>query len=65
MGILLIIFGCLAIVGGVFGKRFYAADVVALGALNQKSSTWSGRLVFILVGVALIAVGIKLFVGAN
>jgi hypothetical protein len=66
MGILLIIFGCLAIVGGVFGKRFYAADVVALGALNQKSSTWwSGRLVFILVGVPLIAVGIKLIVGAN
>jgi hypothetical protein len=63
MGVLLIIFGCLAIVGGVFGKRFYAADVVAIGEFNQRSSTWSGRLVFILVGVALIAIGIKLVVG--
>ena len=63
MGILQIILGCLAIVGGVFGKRFYAADVDALGAFNQRSSTWSGRLVFILVGAGLIAMGFKLVVG--
>jgi len=65
MGVLLIIFGGLALVGGIFAKDFYVADVVALGAFKQKSSTWSGRLVFILVGVVLIAVGIKLLIGAN
>jgi hypothetical protein len=65
MGLLLIIFGFLAIIGGAFGKQFYAADVVALRAFNQRSSKWSGRLVFIVVGVALVAVGIKLLVGAN
>jgi hypothetical protein len=63
MGVLLIIFGCLGIAGGVFGKRFYAADIVALAAFNQRSATWSGRLVFILIGAALIAIGIKLFLG--
>jgi hypothetical protein len=65
MGILLVVFGCLAIAGGVFGKRFHAADPVALGEFTQKSSKWSGRLIFIGVGVALIAVGIKLIVGAQ
>lgn len=62
MGIFLIIFGGLAIAGGVFGKNFYAADVVALDSFKQKSSRWSGRLIFIAVGVVLIAVGIKLLV---
>jgi uncharacterized membrane protein YczE len=65
MGILLIIFGGLAIVGGIFGKDFYAADVIALRAFKQKSSTWSGRLVFVVVGVVLIAVGIKLLLDAE
>jgi hypothetical protein len=65
MGFLLVVFGCLAIAGGIFGKRFHAADVVALGAFTQKSSKRSGRLVFIVAGVAIIAVGIKLIVGAQ
>jgi hypothetical protein len=49
---------------GIFGKDLYAADVIALGALKQKSSTWSGRLVFLLVGVVL-AIGICLWVRNN
>lgn len=65
MGFLLVIFGCLAIVGGILGEQFFAADVVALGAFNQKSSKWSGRLVFFVVGVGLIGIGIKLILGAH
>jgi hypothetical protein len=60
MGVLLIVFGVLGIAGGILGTGFYKADVIALGAFKEKSSTWSGRLVFIAVGAALIAVGIKL-----
>jgi hypothetical protein len=65
MGVLLVIFGVLAIAGGVFGKDFRAADVVALGEFKQKSSKWSGRLVFIVVGLGLIGVGIKMLVGTE
>lgn len=60
MPIVPIIFGCLAIIGGIFGKEFYAADGEGLGPFKQKVSTWSGRVVFVLVGVGLIATGIVL-----
>jgi len=40
MGIFLVIFGGLAIAGGIFGKDFNAADVVSLYAYKQKSSKW-------------------------
>jgi hypothetical protein len=65
MGFVLMIFGGLAIAGGILGKHFYEADVIGLVASKRKSSTWSGRLVFIAVGVALIAGGIKLLMGAE
>jgi len=65
MGIFLVIFGGLAIAGGIFGKDFNAADVVSLYAYKQKSSKWSGRLVFLLVGAGLVAIGVKLLVGAE
>jgi hypothetical protein len=55
----------LAIVGGIFGKDFYKADILALGAFKEKSSRWSGRLVFIVGGVVLIAIGIRLIVDAE
>lgn len=57
MGVLLLIAGCAAILGGIFGKDFYAADVITLAPFRQRSSTWSGRLVFLLVGAGLIAIG--------
>ena len=65
MGVLLVIFGAMAIVGGVLGKDFHAADVIALGEFRQKSSRWSGRLVFIIVGVGLIGIGIKMCLGSE
>ncbi len=64
-GVLLVIFGVLAIVGGVLGKDFHAADVIALREFKQKSSRWSGRLVFIVVGVGLIGIGVKMLWGAE
>jgi hypothetical protein len=65
MGVFLVIFGLLAIAGGIFGKDFRAADVIALGEFKQKTSKWSGRLVFIVVGLSLIGVGIKMLVGTE
>jgi hypothetical protein len=65
MGIFLVIFGGLAIAGGIFGKNFYAADVDSLSVFKQKRSTWSGRLVFLLVGAGLVAIGVKLIVRAE
>jgi hypothetical protein len=65
LGIFLVICGGLAIVGGIFGKDFYKADILALGAFKEKSSRWSGRLVFIVGGVVLIAIGIRLIVDAE
>jgi|HubBroStandDraft_4_1064222.scaffolds.fasta_scaffold620112_2 hypothetical protein len=36
MGIFLVIFGCSAVVGGIFGKDFYKADVITLGAFKKE-----------------------------
>ena len=65
MGVLLVIFGVLAIAGGIFGKDFRVADVIALGEFKQKRSRWSGRLLFIVVGVGLIGIGIKMLLGTE
>jgi hypothetical protein len=46
--------------GGVFGKDFRASDVIALGEFKQRSSKWLGRLIFIMVGLGLVCVGIKM-----
>jgi hypothetical protein len=64
MGILLIAAGLVGIAGGVFGKKFYEADILSVSVGSRKSSTWSGRLIFIIVGTGLIAVGIKLLMSA-
>ena len=65
MGIVLIIFGILGIAGGVFGKEFHAADVIALGEFNRKVPKWLGRLVFFLAGAGLIGIGIKMLLGSE
>jgi hypothetical protein len=62
MGVLFVICGVVAIAGGVFGKQFYVADVLGNDSYKRRSSTWSGRLIFILVGVFFLAVGIKFLV---
>jgi hypothetical protein len=65
IGALLIIFGALGITGAIFAKDFWAADVIALHEFKQKLPTWSGRLVFIVAGLGLIAVGVKMLIGGE
>jgi hypothetical protein len=54
-----IIFGALLIVGGVVAKDFYVADILSLSGFKQKMSRRSGRLLFIVGGARLIALGLK------
>jgi hypothetical protein len=56
----LIATGLVAIVGGVLGKEFTVADVNSLAEskLPKRSSTSSGRVVFIGVGAGLMLIGI-------
>jgi H+/Cl- antiporter ClcA len=61
----LIVFGVLGIAAGILGKEFYAADIITLHAYKQKQPAWLGRLVCIVVGVGLIAIGIKLLLGTE
>ncbi|MGB9032339.1 MAG: hypothetical protein WCC27_19595 [Acidobacteriaceae bacterium] len=61
MWILFMVFGCAGILGGIFGKTFYKADIETGAPYRQKSSTWSGRLTFIVVGAFLLALGVKFF----
>lgn len=56
--ILFLICGIVSILIGIFGKNFYQADVVTGAAYKQRSSTWSGRLVFIVVGIFFMGMGI-------
>jgi len=63
--VLLMVFGVLGIVGGVLGKEFHAADIITLQAYKQKVTTWLGRLVFIIVGVGLVGIGVKMLLGAE
>jgi hypothetical protein len=61
MGIVFIIGGLIGIAIGIRGGEFYAGDADAISSFNQKVSSRSGRVVFILAGILLIAGGIKLF----
>jgi hypothetical protein len=58
-GIFFVICGIVSVLGGIFGKDFYKADIETGVPYKQRSSTWSGRLVFIVVGVSFVALGIK------
>ena len=61
---ILIAAGLVAIIAGVAGKAFTVADVNSLAEFTpvKKSSTWSGRAVFIGVGTGLILIGIGIAV---
>ena len=67
MGIFLVISGILGIIGGIVGETFYKVDVIALETFKSKEkwTPWFGRLICIVAGVILIAVGIKLLVEAE
>jgi hypothetical protein len=59
-GVASLVLGVVAIAAAIFGRDFYAADVISGTSFKQKSSRWSGRLVFTVVGLAFIAAGIKM-----
>jgi hypothetical protein len=65
MGILSLIAGSVGILVGIFGKDFYVGDVFATGSYNRKRSTWSGRLISLLAGVSLLALGIVILLRGN
>ena len=60
MGVILIIAGCAAIAGGIFGKEFFVSGADGVSSFDRRSSTASGRAVFLIGGVFLIVVGTKL-----
>jgi len=64
IGTILVIFGALAIAGAIFGKDFRAADAITLQESKRKIPAWLGRLLCGVVGVGLIAIGIKVLVGS-
>jgi hypothetical protein len=61
MGIVFMLVGVAGILGGIFGKKFYAGDALTLSSYKneRRVSTWYGRLIFILVGTCFIALGVK------
>jgi hypothetical protein len=67
IGAILVIFGVLGIEGAIFAKEFWAVDGLGLHEFKQKQKlpTWLGRLVCAVAGLGLIAVGIKMLVGAK
>ena len=65
MGILFVVCGGVAIAVGILGKDFHAADVITGLGYRRKTSRWSGRLVFIVVGVFFVAMGVKFLLDAG
>lgn len=60
---LMLVFGALGIIGGIFGKDFRATDVITLHEFKDKKlPTWLGRVISIVAGVGLIAIGIKMLI---
>ena len=62
MNVIFIVLGVLAIAVPFFGKgEYHNADISALSEIPGKVSAWSGRLLFIVVGVCFLAFGIMGF----
>ncbi len=59
MVVVQLIFGAAGIAAGIWGKRFFKADILALGSYGERSSVWSGRLVLIVAGLWLFVSAIS------
>ena len=59
MVVVQLIFGAAGIAAGIWGKKFFKADILALGSYEERSSRWSGRLVFIIAGLWLVVSAIS------
>ena len=58
LDVALIVCGLVAIGVAIWGKRFSSADVEGMPyGKDVETSTWSGKLVFAIVGVGLLAIG--------
>ena len=62
MGTVFIICGLIGVILGVRGGKFYIGDPDAITSFKRESSTRSGRAVFIIAGVLLIAFGLKFLI---
>jgi hypothetical protein len=64
IGTLLVALGALGIWGAIFAKEFWAVDGLGLHEFKrkQKLPTWLGRLLSAVVGVGLIAIGVKMLI---
>jgi hypothetical protein len=58
-GIVFLISGVIAILAGIFGRTFYKAGPMGVSVFTERRSTWSGRLIFIVVGMMFVALGAK------
>jgi hypothetical protein len=67
IGTVLVVFGALGIWGAIFAKEFWGVDGLGLHEFKQKRKlpTWLGRLVCVVAGVGLIAVGVKMLIGGE
>ena len=60
--ILAIVIGSVVIIAGLTMKQFYAArGVLGVTVSNRQIATWKGRLLCLIVGVAMVLVGVKFF----
>jgi hypothetical protein len=62
IGIALIIGGCTGLAVAVFGKNFSVGDADAMTSWDKPRSRWSGTLVFLIAGLMLLAIGIRLLI---
>lgn len=61
MGPVFVLAGIVAILIGIFGKTFYEGDALTSASYKRERRvpTWSGKAIFIIVGSAFIALGLK------
>jgi len=60
--IFVIIGGCAMIIAGLYINQFYAARGLFGAALSDRQiATWKGRLLFLIIGVAMLLVGARFF----
>lgn len=60
--VLAIVIGSVVIIVGLTVKQFYAAKgALGVTVSNRQIATWKGRLLVLIVGAAMVLVGVKFF----
>ncbi len=60
MGVLFTILGCALLLASFKVKGFFVSDPDAIASFARPRSKWSGQLIFVVVGIGMLAFGIKL-----